>query len=98
MLPQLADDPEQKTRFEREGRAAARLVDPNVVTVFDLGYHTDGSPYIVMELLRGRDLLQNLRSGPPLLLDSKLEIVLQVLTGPGRSFGGNRWTAQSGYA
>jgi serine/threonine-protein kinase len=81
MLPQFADDLEQKARFEREGRAAARLVHPNVVTIFDLGYHTDGSPYIVMELLRGLDLLQTMQSGPPLTLDSKIEIVLQVLAG-----------------
>ena len=53
MLPQIAEDPEQKQRFEREARAVARLTHPNVVTVFDLGYHTDGAPYIVMELLQG---------------------------------------------
>src|SRR6266540_3281808 len=63
MLPQIADDPEHKQRFEREARAVARMMHPNVVTVFDLGYHTDGSPYIVMELLKGRDLLQTLRDG-----------------------------------
>jgi serine/threonine protein kinase len=44
MLPQIARDPEQKHRFEREARAVARMMHPNVVTVFDLGYHSDGSP------------------------------------------------------
>ena len=58
MLPQIADDPELKQRFEREARAVARMTHPNVVTVFDLGYHTDGSPYIAMELLKGQDLQQ----------------------------------------
>ena len=57
MLPETAGDPEQKQRFEREARAVARLSHPGIVTVFDLGYHTDGSPYIVMELLKGQDLL-----------------------------------------
>ncbi len=85
MLPQIADDPEQKQRFEREARAVARMMHPNVVTVFDLGYHTDGSPYIVMELLKGRDLLQLLRDGPPLTLEGRIAIVLQVLDGLGHA-------------
>ena len=67
MLPETAGDPEQKQRFEREARAVARLSHPGIVTVFDLGYHTDGSPYIVMELLKGQDLLGRLREGPPVL-------------------------------
>ena len=85
MLPETAGDPEQKQRFEREARAVARLSHPGVVTVFDLGYHTDGSPYIVMELLRGQDLLARARGGPPLPLEEKLSIVAQVLDGLGHA-------------
>ena len=85
MLSQVAGDPEQKLRFEREARAVARMMHPNVVTVFDLGYHTDGAPYIAMELLRGRDLLQTLREGPPLSLERKVAIILNVLDGLGHA-------------
>jgi tetratricopeptide (TPR) repeat protein len=85
MLAQVAEDPEQKLRFEREARAVARMMHPNVVTVFDLGYHTDGAPYIAMELMRGHDLLHTLRQGPPLTLDRKLAIILQVLEGLGHA-------------
>ena len=85
MLPRIADDPEHKRRFEREARAVARMSHPNVVTVFDLGYHTDGSPYIVMELLKGKDLLQTLRAKPALSLERKLAIVLEVLEGLGQA-------------
>jgi hypothetical protein len=81
MLRQFAADPEQKHRFEREARAVAKLMHPNVVLVFDLGYHTDKSPYIAMELLKGQDLLQALRQGIPLPLDRKVSIILQVLDG-----------------
>jgi len=81
MLRQFATDPEQKHRFEREARAVAKLMHPNVVLVFDLGYHTDRSPYIAMELLKGQDLLQALRQGIPLALDRKVSIILQVLDG-----------------
>ncbi len=85
MLPTIAEDPELKQRFEREARAVARLMHPGVVTLFDLGYHSDGSPYIVMELLRGRDLVDIMRHGPPLPLERKLSIVLQVLDGLGHA-------------
>jgi serine/threonine-protein kinase len=85
MLPQIADDPEQKHRFEREARAVARMTHPNVVTIFDLGYHSDGSPYIAMELLKGRDLLQALRDGAPLASPRKLAIILQILEAVGHA-------------
>jgi serine/threonine-protein kinase len=85
MLPQIAADPEQKLRFEREARAIARMMHPNVVTIFDLGYHTDGSPYIAMELLRGQDLFHALRSGTPLAMDRRLSLILQVLDGVGHA-------------
>ncbi|MGA5132369.1 serine/threonine-protein kinase [Streptomyces olivoreticuli] len=39
-------------RMEREGRAAARISHPNVVTVYDV-VAEDGRPWIVMELIRG---------------------------------------------
>jgi serine/threonine protein kinase len=85
MLPQVAEDADHKQRFEREARAVARLSHPNVVTVFDLGYHTDGAPYIVMELLRGNDLLHITSQGPPLALAEKVSIVVQVLRGLGKA-------------
>ncbi len=85
MLPAIAEDPELQQRFEREARAVARLMHPSVVTLFDLGYHIDGAPYIVMELLRGRDLVDVMRHGPALSLERKLSIVLQVLEGLGHA-------------
>ena len=85
MRAEIVGDPEQKQRFEREARAVARLSHPGVVTVFDLGYHTDGSPYIVMELLRGQDLLARMRAEPPLSLQEKVSIVGQILDGLGHA-------------
>ena len=81
MLPQTAADPDQKARFEREARAAAKIVHRNVLTVFDLGYHQDGSPYIAMEMLKGKDLLQTMREDAPLPLDQKLNVIVQLLDG-----------------
>ena len=59
----LADQPALRDRFEREARAAARIVHPNVVGVFDIGEH-DGVPYIVMERLSGRTLADEFVAGP----------------------------------
>ena len=81
MLPATAADPDQKARFEREARAAAKIVHRNVLTVFDLGYHQDGSPYIAMEMLKGKDLLQTMREDAPLPLDQKLNVIVQLLDG-----------------
>ena len=57
------------------------MTHPNVVNVFDLGYHTDGSPYIAMELLKGQDLQKAMRAPPPMTLDRKVAIIVQVLAG-----------------
>src|SRR5713226_2354376 len=81
MVSSIADDPELKMRFEREAKAVARMTHPNVVNVFDLGSHTDGSPFIAMELLKGMDLQKAVRTPPPLSLERKVSIIVQVLAG-----------------
>src|SRR2546428_845466 len=81
MVSSIADDPDLKMRFEREAKAVARMTHPNVVNVFDLGSHTDGSPYIAMELLKGMDLQKAVRTPPPLTLERKVNIIVQTLAG-----------------
>jgi eukaryotic-like serine/threonine-protein kinase len=81
MVSQMGDDPLVQERFAREARAVAKMTHPNVVTVFDLGNHTDGSPYIAMELLKGQDLAKALRTPPPMPLPQKISVILQVLAG-----------------
>jgi serine/threonine protein kinase len=50
----LADDPEFKTRFEREAQNIAKLRHPNIVQVYDFDYDDEGgSYYMVMELISG---------------------------------------------
>jgi serine/threonine protein kinase len=71
-----------RSRFHREGRAAARLQHPNVVTVYDFGTDTRlDLDFLVMELLRGEDMAKRLqRSGAPDLATG-LEIMEQAARG-----------------
>ncbi len=59
----MASEAGVRERFEAEARSAARLSHPNVVQVFDSGEH-DGVPYLVMELLPGRTLADEVALGP----------------------------------
>ncbi len=53
----LADDPEFKTRFEREAQNVAKLKHPNIVQVYDFDYdEASESYYMVMELVEGSTL------------------------------------------
>lgn len=64
LAPHYAADAASRRRFEREGRAAARLSShPHVVTIFDVGEH-DGRAFIVMERARGGTVAEALRAGP----------------------------------
>lgn len=50
------DDPGVRPRFVREATTLARLSHPGVTSLFDAGELEDGSLFLVMERLRGRDL------------------------------------------
>src|SRR5262245_61079312 len=47
---------EIRERFMREALAASRVDHHNVVQVLDFGFADDGTPYMVMEYLRGQSL------------------------------------------
>jgi serine/threonine-protein kinase len=51
-------------RLRLEARAAARLVHPSIVRVFDVAVTEAGDPFIVMELLTGETLADALARGP----------------------------------
>jgi predicted Ser/Thr protein kinase len=73
-------DEESRRRFHIEAKAAARLQHPNIITVYELG-EDRGLPFIAMELLPGTDLETLMRSGEPLMLQEKLDLVIQVCRG-----------------
>jgi len=61
LLPALSSQQEIVQRFFNEARAATTIKDAGIVQIFDFGYHTDGSAYIVMEFLEGETLHERLR-------------------------------------
>jgi len=56
LLSTLSTQPDTVNRFFNEARAVTSISDPGIVQVFDFGYHTDGSAFIVMEYLEGEPL------------------------------------------
>jgi serine/threonine protein kinase len=81
VLPREALDSAQAVeRFEREVRAAARLLHPNIVTAYDASIH-EGIHYLVMEYVPGRDLGTLIREGGPLEIRHALDYAIQAARG-----------------
>jgi len=59
---------ERSDELRLEGVRAARVQHPHAVRVLDVGALKDGTPYLVMELLQGPTVEDELRSGPVSLL------------------------------
>ncbi|HSR51300.1 MAG TPA: protein kinase [Acidobacteriota bacterium] len=70
------DDPEARERFQREARAASALNHPHICTIHDIGEY-EGQPFIVMELLEGGTLKQELK-GEPMKTERLLDIGIQL--------------------
>jgi serine/threonine-protein kinase len=78
----LADDPTFVSRFRREALAAARLVHPNIVQVFDFGFDEgQHQHFIVMEHVPGHSCAELLRDRGHLDVDEAVEIITQACRG-----------------
>ncbi|HEY6089386.1 MAG TPA: protein kinase [Gemmatimonadaceae bacterium] len=80
MNDSIARQDDLRKRFLHEAQAAGSLQHPNVVCIYDLG-DADGHLFIAMEFVDGVDLEHLIALGQPLSLQSKLDIVIDVLTG-----------------
>jgi eukaryotic-like serine/threonine-protein kinase len=72
-----ATDRDAARRFEREVRMLTRLSHPNIVNVYDFG-SADGVLYLVMELLRGRTLADELSRRARFDVRRACEIAIQL--------------------
>src|SRR5438270_1537616 len=78
----LADDATFVSRFRREALAAARLVHPNIVQVFDFGFDEGHHQhFLVMEHVSGHSCAELLRDRGHLDVDQGVEIVTQACRG-----------------
>jgi len=76
---QLATDAKIRQRFEQEARASARIESDHVVDVVAAGVDDgDGTPWLVMEFLKGVDLAKHLERRGPLPPAEVLEIFRQM--------------------
>jgi len=76
VLPQAFAADSARERFQREARAASALNHPNICAIYDVG-EAAGHPFLVMELLIGRTLREQI-GGKPLDLPTALSLSLQV--------------------
>jgi serine/threonine-protein kinase len=78
----LASDPAFVSRFQREALAAARLIHPNIVQVFDSGLdERRDQHYIVMEYIDGQSCAEILRERGWLPVEEALPIILGSCAG-----------------
>jgi eukaryotic-like serine/threonine-protein kinase len=76
--PKLANRKDLVSRFRREARAMSHLTHPNTVKVFLYGELDDGSLYIIMEFLDGKNLNQTVRGEGPMPIERALPILMQT--------------------
>ncbi len=80
----LSAKPEAIKRFREEIESTAKLLHPNVVTVFNAG-EFEGRPYMVMEFLDGwtvhEYVQQRLKIAAPLSVQEAVDIIVQAARG-----------------
>jgi serine/threonine protein kinase len=78
--PRLARDEVFVRRLRLEAEAAGRLRSEFIAMVTDFDWAAPGDPYLVMELLEGRDLAQELAHGP-LAVPAAVQTAVQICRG-----------------
>ncbi len=74
----LCEDETYIARFQREARAAASLVHPNVIQVFSIGCEQD-IHYFAMEYVRGKDIAAHIQDGREFTYIEIIDIMIQVM-------------------
>lgn len=73
-----AEDENAIVRFQKEAMATGRLKHPNIVQLYEVGTHDDGTPYLVMEYFAGDTLSQRLKTAGHLSVTEAIRIFIQV--------------------
>ncbi len=84
LRPSLASDEVHLQRFMQEARAAASLIHPNIVQVYEIGQ--DGEHrYIAQEFIPGSNLRQYLTDHGQMPLREMLSVLMQILAALSKS-------------
>jgi eukaryotic-like serine/threonine-protein kinase len=75
--PERVSGPGDVEAYLAEARALARLDDPNIVQVYDVGRTNDGLCFVVSRYIEGSDLAHRVRQGRPTFRES-VELVAVV--------------------
>jgi eukaryotic-like serine/threonine-protein kinase len=80
LLPAGLDGPEQLARFKSEAELLARIHQPNIIPIYDIGEH-NGRPYFTMEFVDGPNLSQFLagRSQDPVASARLVEVLARAI-------------------
>ncbi len=78
LKPDMLVNPEVVGRFAHEALASVRIKSEHVARVFDVGSLRDGTPFIVMEFLNGRDLFDLITQDGPQPIRRSVDYVLQA--------------------
>ena len=81
LFPALMEREENLRRFFKEATATSRLINPQIVRIYDFDQTADGIPYLVMEYLEGHDLREIRDRGIQLSIPEILEIMIRVSDG-----------------
>ncbi|MFH1809917.1 MAG: protein kinase [Pseudomonadota bacterium] len=76
--PHYTNDETLVHRFHREARAASRLNHPNSISIIDFGQDEDGTLFMAMEFLGGRDLFTMLQQDDPIAESRIAHVLMQV--------------------
>jgi serine/threonine protein kinase len=77
VLPEeFALDKDRVTRFQREAKLLASLNHPNIAAIYGLE-ESDGTHFLVMELIEGDTLRDRIKSGP-IAVEEALKLALQM--------------------
>src|SRR5712692_11850347 len=74
--PEMVQDSQLLERFQREARAASSLTHPNICTIHAIEQH-ERRHFIVMELLEGETLAQNM-TRQPIEMEKLLPLAMQI--------------------
>jgi serine/threonine protein kinase/formylglycine-generating enzyme required for sulfatase activity len=79
LAPGLAENADVRERFVREARAASAIDSDHVVEIVSAGVDdATGTPFLVMELLRGEDLSDRVENSGPMDAREVAEVLGQV--------------------